>query len=94
MQSETVSRTRLDTEIIRIEGLQGPACADKLNAALSAIKGVGSVSVSLDTGKATITFNPEQVSKQRLRVAVEDAGYQALKPVHGEDGACCGACGG
>ncbi len=94
MQSETITRSRLDTEIIRIEGLQGPSCADKLDAALSAVKGVSSVSVSLDTSKATVTFDPEQVSAQRLRVAVEDAGYVALKPVHGEDGHCCGGCGG
>ncbi len=94
MQSETITRARRDTEIIRIDGLQGPACADKLDAALSAIKGVSSVSVSLDTAKATVTFDPDQVSKQRLRVAVEDAGYHALKPVHGEDGNCCGGCGG
>lgn len=94
MQSETITRARKDTEIIRIGGLQGPACADKLDTALTAIKGVATVSVSLDTQKATVTFDPEQVSKQRLRVAVEDVGYQAIKPVHGEDGNCCGGCGG
>ncbi|HUH40246.1 MAG TPA: heavy metal-associated domain-containing protein [Castellaniella sp.] len=94
MQSETLTRNRLDTEIIRIGGLQGPACADKLDAALSAIKGVSTVSVSLDTEKATVTFDPEQTSKQRLRVAVADTGYEAIKPVHGEDGNCCGGCGG
>lgn len=94
MQSEAITRSRTDTEIIRIGGMQGPACADKLDTALTAIKGVKHVSVSLDTEKATVEFDPDLVSKQRLRVAVEDAGYEAIKPRHGEDGNCCGGCGG
>lgn len=94
MQSEAIQRTTLQTEILKIGGLQGPACASKIDASLSAIRGVHTVSTALDTHKATVTFDPEQVSKQRLAVAIADAGYEYIKPVHGEDGNCCGGCGG
>lgn len=94
MQSEAIQRTTLQTEIMKIGGLQGPACAAKIDTILSAVQGVKTVSTALDTHKATITFDPEQVSKQRLAVAIADAGYEYLKPAHGEDGECCGGCGG
>ncbi|MBV6272769.1 heavy-metal-associated domain-containing protein [Alcaligenaceae bacterium CGII-47] len=84
----------MQTEIMKIGGLQGAACASKIDAALGAVTGVRSVSTSMDTHKATVTFDPELVSKQRLTVAIADAGYEYIKSAHGEDGNCCGGCGG
>ncbi|NYT84570.1 heavy-metal-associated domain-containing protein [Pollutimonas harenae] len=80
--------------VLKLAGLQTEQCAATLAGALKAINGVSSVEVSFKNSKATVSFNEEQVSTQRLQVAVEDAGYQIAKPVHGEDGACCGGCGG
>ncbi|MBV2180567.1 heavy-metal-associated domain-containing protein [Castellaniella sp. MT123] len=94
MQAETLKRSSQKTETLRLVGLRGPDCADKLDRALAAVPGVSQVSVSLADEKATITFDTAQVSTQRLQVAVADAGYEALKPVHGQDGNCCGGCGG
>lgn len=95
MQSQAIRRSNYtETEIIRIAGLQGQASADALSAALGSLQGVRDVSVSLDTEKATVLYEPEQVSRELLRRAVATAGYEALKPVHGEDGVCCGGCGG
>jgi Cu+-exporting ATPase len=94
MQAETLKRSSQKTETFRLGGLRGPDCADALDRALAAIPGVAQVSVSLADEKATVTFDTAQVSFQRLKVAVADAGYEAFKPVHGEDGNCCGGCGG
>ncbi|WP_298014911.1 heavy-metal-associated domain-containing protein [uncultured Castellaniella sp.] len=94
MQAETLKRSSQKTETMRLVGLRGPDCADKLDRVLAAIPGVSQVSVSLADEKATVTFDTAQVSTQRLQVAVADAGYEALKPVHGQDGNCCGGCGG
>lgn len=94
MQAETLKRSSQKTETLRLVGLRGPECADKLDRTLSALPGVSQVSVSLADEKATITFDTAQASTQRIQVAVADAGYEALKPVHGEDGNCCGGCGG
>ena len=80
--------------VLKLAGLQTEQCAATLAGALKAITGVNAVEVSFKNSKATVSFNEDQVSTQRLQVAVEDAGYQIAKPVHGEDGACCGGCGG
>ncbi|WP_232304997.1 heavy-metal-associated domain-containing protein [Castellaniella caeni] len=94
MQAETLKRSVQKTATMQLVGLRGPACADKVDHALAALPGVSEVSVSLADEKATVTFDTAHVSVQRLQVAVADAGYEALKPVHGEDGNCCGGCGG
>ncbi|MER1939906.1 MULTISPECIES: heavy-metal-associated domain-containing protein [unclassified Castellaniella] len=94
MQAETLKRSAQKTDTMRLIGLRGPECADKLDHVLSALPGVAQVSVSLADEKMTITYDTAQVSVQRLQVAVADAGYEAMKPVHGQDGNCCGGCGG
>lgn len=95
MQTETLQRTiHAETEIIRIGGLKNEACVNTLNNALSGIEGVHEASTSLVSEKATVSYAPETISKEILRDAVKAAGYEALPPVHGEDGVCCGGCGG
>ncbi|WP_322995804.1 heavy-metal-associated domain-containing protein [Castellaniella sp.] len=94
MQAETLKRSSQKTATMRLVGLHSPACADKLDQVLSALPGVTQASVSLADENTTITFDTAQLSVQRIQVAVADAGYEALKPVHGEDGNCCGGCGG
>ena len=80
--------------MLKLAGLKDSGCAIKVMDALKAVKGVDQADVSFDKAKASITFDESLVSLQRLKVAVEDAGYGIAQPVHGEDGACCGGCGG
>lgn len=80
--------------MLKLAGLKDENCATRVAGALNSVKGVDSAEVSFEKAKASVTFNEDLVSLQRLKVAVEDAGYGIAKPVHGEDGACCGGCGG
>lgn len=80
--------------MLKLAGLKDEGCAIKLKDALKSVKGVNEADVSFDTAKASVTYDEETVSLQRLKVAVEEAGYGIAQPVHGEDGACCGGCGG
>lgn len=80
--------------MLKLDGLKDSGCAIKITDALKAIKGVDTADVSFEKAKASVSFDEELVSLQRLKVAVQDAGYSIAKPVHGEDGACCGGCGG
>lgn len=80
--------------MLKLAGLKDQACAVTVADALKAVKGVDTAEVSFEKAKASITFDEGLVSLQRLKVAVEEAGYEIAKPVHGEDGACCGGCGG
>jgi len=80
--------------MIKLAGLKDEGCAVKVADTLKSLKGVDNADVSFEKSKASITFDEALVSLQRMKVAVEEAGYGIAKPVHGEDGACCGGCGG
>ncbi|HEY9280600.1 MAG TPA: heavy-metal-associated domain-containing protein [Eoetvoesiella sp.] len=80
--------------ILKLTGLKNEQCANIITRTLMAVKGVSDANVSFGGSKATVSFDENLVSVPRLKVAVEEAGYHIAKPVHGEDGACCGGCGG
>jgi len=84
----------METGMIRLAGMKGPQCAENIVQAISSLDGVSSVKISFETSKASVLFDEGLVSLDELKLAVERAGYQIAKPVHGEDGACCGGCGG
>lgn len=78
--------------MLRLAGLETEQCAGRLEAALAATAGVDAVSVSHENAKASVRFDEALVSLEQLQAVVEQAGYRMA--VHGEDGACCGGCGG
>lgn len=80
--------------MLKLAGLRHPECADKVAIALAAIEGVQAADASFENAKASVRFDETKVSLEDLHAAVERAGYQIAKPAHGEDGACCGGCGG
>ncbi len=80
--------------MLKLAGLKDEGCAVKVAEALKSVKGVNTADVSFEKAKASVSYDGDEVSLQRLKVAVQEAGYEIAKPVHGEDGACCGGCGG
>ncbi len=80
--------------MLKLAGMKDQHCASKLTQVLKAVNGVNDASVSLADSKATVSYDEDLVSTQRLHVAITDAGYSVAKPAHGEDGNCCGGCGG
>lgn len=83
----------MEIGMLRLAGMKTEQCASLIAQALNAVKGVSKTDVSFSASKATVSFDENLVSIPRLKVAVEEAGYQ-IKPVHGEEGSCCGGCGG
>ncbi len=84
----------MEAGIIKVEGMTCSGCVTSVTNALNAVNGIDSVNVSLEQGKASVTFDETVTSLGLLKKAVEEAGFQIGKPVHGEDGVCCGGCGG
>ncbi|WP_237172949.1 heavy-metal-associated domain-containing protein [Paracandidimonas lactea] len=80
--------------MLKLSGLKNTQCAETIAQAINAVDGVSDVRVSFEASRATVTYDEGRVSLVGLKRVVEDAGYQIAKPVHGEDGACCGGCGG
>lgn len=84
----------MQTQTLKVPNMENEQAVNTINQALSGVEGVSGVSISLQDQKATVSFDESVVSKSRLKAAVEDLGFDVAKPVHGEDGECCGGCGG
>ena len=57
---------------------------------LNAVKGV---SEAIVTGSSlNVRFDQDVTSTQELSTVLQRAGFDVKKPVHGEDGVCCGSC--
>ncbi len=64
-----------------IQGMTCASCVVRVEKALKNVDGVQSATVNLATEKATVQFDAEATSLERLKVAVKDAGYELLTPL-------------
>jgi CCGSCS motif protein len=67
--------------------------AQHISRALNAVNGVHSVRVALVSNSVHVDYDDDLTSTQELRASLQGAGFSVKKPVHGEDGVCCGSCG-
>lgn len=64
--------------------------SSKVVSLLNAVKGVNE---AIATGSSlNIRFDQDVTSTQELSTILQRAGFDVKKPVHGEDGVCCGSC--
>lgn len=63
------------TKVMTIEGMMCGHCTGRVQKALEAVEGVGSVSMSLENKTATVELTVE-VDDEKLTAAVTDAGYE------------------
>lgn len=69
----------METAVLRIQGMSCSHCQQAVTQALSRLAGVQSVDVDLAGGKATVSYDPGQVSVESMREAVEEAGYEVVE---------------
>ncbi len=62
---------------IKVEGMSCGGCVRSVTEALKAQPGVGGAEVSLEMAQARVDYDPVLVSVERLRQAVEDAGFDS-----------------
>lgn len=79
----------MQTERLMVTGMTCGGCASKVSRALNAISGVDHVKVSLAAGDATVRFNEQLTSIDRLKSAVKNAGY-GVDGIGQSKAACCG----
>ena len=65
------------TKIILIEGMSCGHCSKRVEEALKAIKGVKSISISLEEKKAEVILKSE-IDNEILKTAVEDVGFKVV----------------
>ena len=92
MLEKIFSRNKHKTETMQLIGLQGAESAQKLEQRLLELEGVAEVAVLVEDEKKKISYNTAQIKLSDLQSAIKSNGLEALKPIHGEDGNCCGGC--
>src|SRR4030042_4906684 len=70
---------KLEKVILPIQGMTCASCVNKVEKALSSLKGVSNVNVNFATERASVEYIPEEVTVRDLKKVVQDAGYQVLE---------------
>jgi len=63
----------------RVSGMSCASCVVNIESLLGEIAGVDRVDVSFGTERATVDFDPNQVTPAQLQAAVADAGYKLIR---------------
>ena len=75
----TVStKTNLTKETYRVGGMTCAACAAAIERGLKKKTGVSDAVVNFATGKVTVTFDPQQLSRQEIGEVINGLGYDFL----------------
>ena len=67
----------METTELKVEGMDCQGCVKSVTRMLSGIAGVQAVEVSLEEGRARVTFDPAKSNLAEFKKAVERAGYKA-----------------
>ena len=67
----------METVELKVEGMDCQGCVKSVTRMLSGVPGVEKVAVSLEQGRASVTYDPAKAGPAEFRRAVERAGYKA-----------------
>lgn len=84
----------MKSETLELAGELDEAHAMELARALKTVNGVRKIAISTEAASVDIDFDGDVTSTQELRVVLQRAGFGLKKAAHGEQGSCCGSCGG
>uniref|UniRef100_H2Z7G8 P-type Cu(+) transporter n=1 Tax=Ciona savignyi TaxID=51511 RepID=H2Z7G8_CIOSA len=70
-------RKRTKTAKISIEGMTCNSCVQTIEHQIGSYTGVESINVSLDNKEATVDYNPELITLDSIKDAIEDMGFDA-----------------
>lgn len=84
------------SESLKLTGTTNQDCSDSVTRVLRGVRGVGEIEVALESSEVKVQFDDQITSAQELQNVLAQAGYaiSTEKSVHGENGSCCGGCGG
>lgn len=70
----------------QLESVHCAGCVAGIHSALEALRGVADLSIDQRANRVTVRFDETQVDDQRLRVALNDAGFPVVAPVEQQSG--------
>jgi copper ion binding protein len=65
----------METITLDVKGMSCQGCVGSVTRVLKGTPGVQDVQVTLQPGRANVTFDPAHINAAQLRQAIEDAGY-------------------
>ena len=67
----------METVEVNVEGMDCQGCVKSVTRMLYGVAGVASVDVSLEQGRARVTYDPAKAGPAEFKRAIERAGYKA-----------------
>ena len=67
----------METTTIKVDGMSCGGCVKSVTGVLTALDGVAKAEVSLEQKQAVVEFDAAKVTREQLRAAIEDAGFEA-----------------
>ena len=68
---------RVETVELQVDGMDCQGCVKSVTRMLYGVAGVAEVDVSLEEGRARITYDPGKAGPAEFKRAIERAGYKA-----------------
>ena len=65
----------MEKSIINVEGMSCEHCVQAVKGAVTALPGIGSVAVDLETGTVTVEHDPGITDVTKIKAEIEDQGY-------------------
>ena len=67
----------METVELKVEGMDCQGCVKSVTRMLAGVAGVDKVDVSLEEGRARVTYDPAKAGPAEFKRAIERAGYKA-----------------
>jgi copper chaperone len=67
----------METTTIKVDGMSCGGCVKSVTGVLTALDGVAKAEVSLEQKQAVVEFDAAKLTRDRLKAAIEDAGFDA-----------------
>ena len=67
----------METTTIKVDGMSCGGCVKSVTGVLTALDGVAKAEVSLEQKQAVVEFDAAKVTREQLKAAIDDAGFEA-----------------
>lgn len=69
----------MDKIILNVNGMSCDHCVRSITKAVSALPGIGGVSVDLGAGTVKVEYDPVKSAPDRIKSEIEDQGYDVVQ---------------
>jgi copper chaperone len=67
----------METTVLKVSGMSCGGCVKSVTKVLTELPGVVKAEVQLSPGEARVEFDPARVTREAMKQAVDDAGFEA-----------------